>query len=1013
MTKTLNTAFSAAVKTKNTEEAFFEAPVLPEHAEASIAAYLERHSKVEEADSQRLHDGLLSIHQNHISSEPIKLGAFLHALRLLRPAIKGQARNTQWWDLVILPVLDGAGHRKAEVDNASGFILAVLEQASGEEATDEPDEVATHFASALLQAYLKRTRTPDVENESLTAEDEFVARQLENVLVAYGCKRPKAFLLTIDQLLVKRTSRLQILVLLCAFVRQQPPHLYTVSQTPVIEHMIKCLMIDTSTTAVSLALTTLIMFLPHIPSSVRTHLPRLFLIYSRILCWERHSPVATTKLSQVANLDDAGDEENEKQENEDDWEKLETSFDNAESTAPELIHFFTFLYGLYPLNFTSYVHKPRKYLKKINFPRADQFDLDQTAIRKRTEQFRRVHLLHPNFFNTNLEDELEDDRWLKTDPPDVVSECMGLSIVNPDLFYESTESPSARAQEISGSDVHTNDIPMQTLPSNNDAPIPHFDPVTTPQRFQSAPGTPSTMGSPLTKPHDAGEDVSSIPHFSHIPQRLLASPHASSNASQSPRLGPVTRAQMPRSPALRPAPVAEANMVFLQRELMLLKSDLEFERYLNQQRLSHIGQLQRRNIKEATVEAEALNLLNTNRVLKAQLAKANESYNSLKRETQTGRNQAKKWEAELSTKFRALKEDEKKWIASEESLTLNLQKATKECDQLRQLVVDSEARELLARQELQFTEVKLEQLDTLKERVKELEDKMQAYRLRETEFERSRDEKESLKREIEVKNLAIQGRDASAERVGKEFQRRLAELELQLHAARHPVAGSIPTPGQFSPQVHILIESALTVVNAKYAALKKEHNALRNQHVELDSKCLELQDALDAYERKAGGESEATGAVVDEDDTARIPASAPSRTMHMPIGSHKSNASSSSSHSQPQSVLSSSAPTESRMDSLRAMAARRTAPTSAPPPSSWTPHASSVPPPSGVNASGVSGRTDILGSTAMERSRSGGAAGESRRSADSTRSAGTASRGGSHASKADPKRKKGFGMLLR
>ena len=77
---------------------------------------------------------------------------------------------------------------------------------------------------------------------------------------------------------------------------------------------------------------------------------------------------------------------------------------------------------------------------------------------------------------------------------------------------------------------------------------------------------------------------------------------------------------VPRSPALRPAASdIQGTIAFLQWEVMLLKNHLNFKRYLKRQHLSHIGDLQRKHIREETAEAETQNLINTNKRLKAKL----------------------------------------------------------------------------------------------------------------------------------------------------------------------------------------------------------------------------------------------------------------------------------------------------------------------------------------------------------------------------------------------------------
>jgi len=529
-------------------------------------------------------------------------------------------------------------------------------------------------------------------------------------------------------------------------------------------------MIDTSSTAISLGLTNLLMFLPHIPASVKIHLPRLFLIYSRLLCWERFRPRKKDEEEDEEDEEGHGDEEFEdaleETEGDQSWERLESLVDSSELTAGELLHYFTFLYGLYPLNFMSYIQKPRKYLKDIGFPRADEFDLPQALIRTRTEQFRQIHALHPNFYTTTAKDELTDDHWMKSDPAMVVSECMSLCL-------QSSVS-------------------------------------------QERPGPPPTTKLP---------DMPKMDKRAHVPAYL--SSHDESHA-------------MPDSPTLPPPrPQAEPlkqNMAWLQREILLLRSDLNFERNVKQQQLVRIGQLQRKNFKDANMEAETAGLVSTTRSLKARLQKQTEAYAALKRETQTGRNHFKNWETDITSKMRSLVEDEHKWRAEEEGLRKEVRELKKDCGLLRRLVVDREAKELLAQQKLSSFMIDMEQLTTLQARVAELEADIRKYEEKDLEYTHASDEKETLQTEIATVKLQLQSSLAAQERAQKASSARIAELQNRLLLAE----GSDGIPPGIQQKVNVIISAS----DAKLQALKKEHANLRHRHVELEMKCLELeQDA--------------------------------------------------------------------------------------------------------------------------------------------------------------------------
>lgn len=624
-------------------------------------------------------------------------------------------------------------------------------------------------------------------------------------------------MVTVDRLVVSRDTRLQALSLLSAFIRNGPPHLHTVTRTSLVENLLKCLMIDTSTTAISLALTNLLMFLPHIPTSVKIHLPRLFLIYSRLLCWDRFRP--------RRSHEEYGDEEEQEQDQDEfedaleeteadqSWEKLESLIDNGDLTASELLHYFTFLYGLYPLNFMAYVRKPRKYLKNISFPNADEFDLPQTLIRTRTEQFRQIHALHPNFYTTTVEEELTDDGWLQSDPAAVVSECMALCLQTSAYQERAGPSPKGKLPDIPSIHKPNDLLPVRSL-SNATSRLN--------TNWKSTPNTTiaesseNGSGKAVSVTHETSQGGASIT------QRQIA-PSAYDASADSPTLPPMARG----------APPSEVNMAYLQREVLLLRSDLNFERNVKQQHLARIGQLQRKNIKDASIEAETANLVSTTRALKAKLQMSTEAYSALKRETQTGRNHFKNWETDITTKMRVLVEDEQKWRADEEGLRTEVQKLTKDCELLRRLVVDREAKELLAQQKLSSIQIDLEQLDTLRSRVAELEAQVRKYEEKDLQYTQAKDEKEILETELATARLQLQSSITAQDRAQNTSALRISELQNRLQIAE----GSDGIP----PHIQQRINSIVTASEAKLQALKKEHANLRHRFVELEMRCQELE----------------------------------------------------------------------------------------------------------------------------------------------------------------------------
>ncbi|KAF2838656.1 hypothetical protein M501DRAFT_934387 [Patellaria atrata CBS 101060] len=868
---------------------------LSEETQQTIDFFLDKHEDIEDHDSAKLQEELLSIYYKYVVGNPEKHGLFVHILKKLRPAITGEDRWSEWWALIIRPTVDAIGHKRDVIEDARDILLSILVYDSDEDDHGDLAQLSLRFTDKLLDAYLSRARIPTADGDGISPEDEFVAHELETVLLAFGRKKPKEFLIAVDDLLLRKDHRAQALSLLCSFVRAQPPHLHLVLQTPLIQHLEKCLMIDTSATVVYLALTILIMFLPHITSALVSHLPKLFLIYYRILCWEKFAATRITEETNKGPLDEpqystSGAEFCEL-EVDVQWEKLYHTFDNSESTPPELLHYFTFLYGLFPLHFMSFIRKPRKLLKTLEFPGAQDLEFDQDILRKRTEPFRQVHLLHPNFCAMTIEDELSESRWLRSDPADVVTECMGLCVAVSASLNDPGPPPTSKLPDIPEPKIVRDDIPADSLLGLDDESTICND-ATSPSDIKSVASWRNTQSTVVVS------TISSFPGNLSEPPPLPRKPstirsHPASKSSRAP--SPSSKIQDPASdsPTLPPkkgasdegmpipslskisssnlrkdnvlagsasvgSPPLEAfaqtlsqtrattqkglqqNLAALQREVMLLRNDLNFERYLKLQHLSHIGQLQRRHIREATVEAETQNLINTNRTLKAKLAKANELYAQLRKETTTNRNQSKRWEGELSTKVRGYRDEHKTWLSEEDVLSQEVKKLQKECERLKKLLADSESRELQSEQKLRSLQLDLNELDALRQELETLHGKLREYELRELEFDQAKEEMELLRTEVDTLKLRLNAANTERERARRGYERKITELETRVQSPTTSQSPMSPS-GHLPSSVQSIIDSALAAERAKYRRLDKINQELLSKTTELDMKVLSLQ----------------------------------------------------------------------------------------------------------------------------------------------------------------------------
>lgn len=772
----------------------------------SLSAYVSKHRKNEPDAASRLQDELRNLYRDRVETFPKKLALFMTVLKHLRPAIVGENETVEWFNIAVKPFIHQPGAKRCSLEDAQDFVVGAMVYAEDAPDAREKSRTCARLAAILLDAYMARSTVTTVTSveEQQQQQQQYIplqrqgqaAQQLQSMLVAFGRKKAKDLFLAIDHYLLATETRFQALGLLAAFVEQQQAHLYLVVHTAVIEHLLKCLMNDTSTLVVSAALRCLIMLLPHIPSVVATQLPRLFLIYSRCLCWEKFSASSTKAQrdlvtdERVRRGSDSDLEDDEYEEADPTWSILHSVPNMPESSAPELLHYFTYLYGLYPLNFLTYVRKPRKYLKGIDFPGADDFDLDQAVIRSRTEQFQRVHLLHPALFNTTAEDELNDNRWLKAEPSEVIAECHGLYVGQQPVLASPGPPPPGKLPDL------PNLPDLQSLGSQS----------------QSDAGSPT-----------------------------LSRARAAVSGRESPTLLSLEDEKLPHTKTSSYA----SDVAQLQRELMLLRNELIFERYLKQQHVAAIGQLRRNHIKAVTIEAETATLINANRALQKRLGDANKFNEKMQKETQARRTHTKQSEEQLTAKIRSLKAD----LANQETTQRDLEQARKDCDRLRQLLAESEARELGKQGELESFETKDHEIERLRLEISELMEQIRTHREREPNIKTTQAEHEMTKQEMDSMKLLLKHRNQELDQSKRTYRVQLIELETRLEVAEMSSNSMGSTQHDRTQGVVQQLQSMLTKTRLELAETKTIYAELLEYYAEPEARSPETLIGVGNVER--------------------------------------------------------------------------------------------------------------------------------------------------------------------
>lgn len=668
---------------------------------------------------------------------------------------------------------------------------------------------------------------------------------------------------------MQKDYRAQAITLLCEFVQSQPPHLHQVLETSVFDSLLKSLEHDTSTTVVTLAVTALTMLLPNVPSSLVPYLPRLFNIYARLLFWDRERSLA----SENTDTDPDGVEDRPSPS----WEKSTFSPDIDSASIPNLLSYFTILYGLYPINFVDYIRKPQRYLRHAGDPYADNIEIQPSEIRQKSERFRQCHVLHPNFYSLTVESEKSDlSRWIKSEASEVVAECtalclatdyrsgpelgahhdLGLSYVD-ETAKRRSDQPFLTGQAVLEGSSRDQSWRNSTNGGSTDDVRAYAPILRRPSQSSHAPSMRDTFhGRSREGPDDSptlppslilSTSHTNLQDMIHSNKILKSGLHEMANDSV-PSLALSHQESIPEKaagklPIMAPSAVSPTSVensndqiTQLYKKILLLSNDLAFERYMKQQHMAHIGELKKRQLKEAATEAETQNIILINRNLRNRLEEAKRSELRAKKESDNRRNLSKKWESDLSAKLKVLREEQKKWNSQGSALKRELEVKTQECEKLIKMLCEYETTDLNSKQNQQAVEDHVEEIARLKSEVNRFVELERTYETKQQEAEaRLAEAAESISR-AEMLSMKLTARDNEMKQAKKLYEDQISDLNNKLQTALDGGKTSAKRGGDPAT----LVESSLAASRAKMADLQRQHDVLLRKYTSLQSSLLDM-----------------------------------------------------------------------------------------------------------------------------------------------------------------------------
>ncbi|KAL2267657.1 hypothetical protein VTJ83DRAFT_4934 [Remersonia thermophila] len=851
-----------------TLNSYLQSPTLPLPSEiyAVITAYIEKHNKPDDAASERLNDELIAVWEKVVQNHPERYAAFLSILKELRPALRMPARTFKWWDRLLDPVLEHVTSERGLAKEAMEHIIDLVAAEEVDDPTAWSEDGLVPLISRLIERWVALVESPPDTDPSIEMKQAMV----KDALLAFGRRDPKDFMTALNAFVVEPDHRNSALSLLCSYLASGPPHLHQIKDTPLFGSVLQSLQRDESTTTVNLALMALVMILPFIPSSLVPLLPTLFSIYGRLLFWDRDSYFTKQNTELGATHAGGGIP----------WKTALLAPDRDGHTIRYLAEYFTMLYGLYPLNFVDYIRKPHRYLRHAGV--ADEMDLPVDEMRERSEHYRKRHMLHPNFIHLTIDSEKSDmNRWVKSEADEVLADCMALLIdrgssfphIEPSLperpFLDPAEAldrEGAGSALLGQADDDVSDVrPPGVEAAEAEAPTPADTAPDDDDEASNNQDASAALQLPAPSPPVSTRDGASSLRSVRSMQGGLQQPSLPGDGAPCPGLlsgqkehpGEPAAASGATDPSGGSVAGADANVqrvvTMLQRERLKLINDLQYERFIKEQHMIHMGELRRRQMRVSATEAETQNLIMANRSLRHRLEEAKRGEAQIKKESDRRRDMSKKYEIGLNNKLRVLRDEQEKRSQETSDLGLRLRQAQAECDKLRAMVVEAEQKQRQAEQDLEAADVSTAAVEKLRGEIARLSASEREYQGKEAKLETAMQEAtlaEARARELERE---VAAREEELRKVEEHYKARIEELRGQIARASQEQHQQRP---RLSDEAEAKLERFLSGSRSRYAALQKQHDALAKKCAALEEELLDLRCKLEQPPTSAAGNDE-------------------------------------------------------------------------------------------------------------------------------------------------------------
>ncbi|GMF54738.1 unnamed protein product [[Candida] boidinii] len=318
--------------------------------------------------------------------EQLKTTRYTHTVKILSFLIDSYVNN----DLI----LDGTDTSTTNTaitenfdDNGTSdtkLSLTLSQQANATQSSSTTTAFPSLSKTSTNSSLLSSTEHKATETSQELEERKRVIRlNLRELILNFASKEPLIFCKQMNGKIVNPAYRVKLLTLLSWFVHLQNPKLVEILKTSLFENLIKCCLLDTSNESVMFSSSIIMMLLPHICGLISNYLPDLFAIYSRLACWHNTSSTMLSVLEEseanenlyIKRVNSQEDSNNNNSNTDNNSNNPEAN--NVRPFIPLKIHssnqtniiepqteaFASYLYHLYPINFTRFIKSSKKFLE--------------------------------------------------------------------------------------------------------------------------------------------------------------------------------------------------------------------------------------------------------------------------------------------------------------------------------------------------------------------------------------------------------------------------------------------------------------------------------------------------------------------------------------------------------------------------------------------------------------------------------------------------------------------------